>query len=678
MTNEHNLHGFSPYGLRYLPELTRRAIDAWSDNGLGRRLDAELDALLSSGRSHDIRLGSTLDALCHHLAAICVAESQGLTVPETVWALIDQHLVPVLLQVDPFSFQGRKNTPHWKSDLLTAHIGVALAVAIRFDEGRRLRTKPLRSFLRTRCLDPIREEWLDHETRLHSLDTMGHNWWSVLVGAAGIIAALTGDDEHAALAASGLRAWARYPGSDLWRKRPTFGEKGDFVESFHYAHYGLFHPIVFSRLYSGYPLIPDLLDAPRFRSLASWFRRSVLPLQDGGWGRQRFGDIQFFDGDLACVWQELARQGGDPGLMRVIQTLKPAPTNLLDLLCWDDHLPEPFPEASPPSPEIHDNSGVAFVESEDLRLTVRAGELWGHNHLDAGSYIFHQDGLTWIDDSGACEYGRADYLDYYVRAEAHNVAYVPQLTPPIPRAWYEGTSRTARHILAAKDGPLQLLCSDTGILSGDALSRSLRWFFVLGHDAVLVWDDLAAYQPQRFSYLLHTMATPSGESRRLRLNQNHRSCLLDLYTSVPCGSSRRSAPMGQISPKGRTPVRDAPGHLLAWESHPAERIKFGLVLGTRLLSPVEWSGNPEEDGLECAIHTATTHWRIWFNPLADGRRMHQNTIGEWQGIETDAYAVVQTDIAGATTFRAIEASFVRQRGRAPKGGLHRTPVTVFR
>ena len=35
-------------------------------------------------------------------------------------------------------------------------------------------------------VEPLAGDWLDPAKRIHALDSMGHNWWMVCVGAAGL------------------------------------------------------------------------------------------------------------------------------------------------------------------------------------------------------------------------------------------------------------------------------------------------------------------------------------------------------------------------------------------------------------------------------------------------------------------------------------------------------------
>jgi hypothetical protein len=78
--------------------------------------------------------------------------------------------------------------PPWHSGLGTGR--TVQAFAIGFDciheQLSPLERRHFADALVTKGLHPILDDWLLAPTRIHSLDTMGHNWWSALVFNAGI------------------------------------------------------------------------------------------------------------------------------------------------------------------------------------------------------------------------------------------------------------------------------------------------------------------------------------------------------------------------------------------------------------------------------------------------------------------------------------------------------------
>lgn len=662
-------------GRAFLTRRVAEAVQAFEEPGLEERISAELDAILAP-QSRDFRIAGSLRHLTTELSILCAGGKYGIAIEPQVWTLVERTLVRALTGIDEINFQGRGQSIPWKADLTTAEIGAWLALSLSLDEAGKLPHAELREVVQRKCLQPVLADWLDHGTRIHALDTMGHNWWAVMVGCSGIMAVALDEPELSARIAAALSEWFHYAGNDFGRKRRNFGEDGDFVESFHYADYGLYYPIAFSKLYPAFRLVPDALTERQLRGLAAWFRRSILPVRDG-YPQQRFGDIQFYDGFMSIVWQTVARLAEDPGLLETAYRVRPEPHHLLEILFWE---PQPSPATSAPAPEsilsLYPNSGIAFLHGGDLRLTVRAGEFWGHNHLDAGSFVYHQDGETWIDDSGACDYGRPEYVGHYVNAAAHNVAYAPGLTPPPGKAFYEGLPAPARYLFHASDEHLKVVCADTGILSGGALSRSHRWFFTFSDEAALIWDDLAAYLDQSFAFLLHTTsAVEPGTDNSISLRSHGKRCALSFYSDAACTRSIAPVSLGQLSSKGEIPIRENDGHVIAWNSPPATRLKFGLVLGAR--SPrAEWKSAPG-GGTECALALPGAHWHIWFNLRADGRVMHENSIATWRGLETDAYALIIREADGQRWITILQGSFLRHGGTVRFGSLTKQALVTM-
>jgi hypothetical protein len=656
----------SATGRSFLEKRVALAVQAFEESGLEQTISDELSAALTP-QSRDFRIARSLRHLTTELSILCAGEKYGITIPPQVWMSVEHTLLGALSGIDEINFQGRGQPSPWKSDLTTAEVGAWLALALNLDEAGKLPHAELRSVIEEKCLRPVLADWLDHETRIHALDTMGHNWWAVMVGCAGIMAVALDDEDLSPRIATVLTEWFHYEGNDFARKRRNFGEDGDFVESFHYADYALYYPIAFSKLYPAFRLVPDGLNERQLCGLAAWLKGSILPVADG-YPQQRFGDIQFYDGFMSIVWQTVARLANDPGMLEAAYRVRPDPYHLLEILFWEPQ-PQPLPTPAPVSTlSIYPNSGIAFLHERSLRLTVRAGEFWGHNHLDAGSFIYHQDGETWIDDSGACDYGRTEYVGHYVSAVAHNVAYAPDLTPPTGQAFYEGMPDPARYLCHASHKDLKVVCADTGILSGGALARSHRWLFAFSDEAALIWDDLAAYQDQRFAFLLHTPASVEPEEDTFaQLHSHGKTCALSFYSDAPCHQTVEPSPLGQLSSKGEKPIREKDGRAITWTSEPARRLKFGLVLSTR--SPkAEWQTSPD-GGTECTLALPSARWRIWFNPRADGRVMHENAIATWNDLETDAYALILREEIGGPRICILQGSFLRRGGEVLFGSL---------
>lgn len=637
-------------------DLSRRIVEAHRQTLRTRKAIRTLDPLLR--------------AALEEMQILALAGAHGLPVSPAAWKIADA-IVSLVLRMDSLSCQGRFARPAWKADLSTADLGVALAFLAVTPSPLADRHGDISAFLRTRCWEPSAGEWLADRTRIHSLDSMGHNWWSVIVGGAGIVAALLGWKTEAARALKGLADWFRYPGNIMWRKHPNFGPEGDFVEGFLYCDYALIHPLILGAL-TGVSVVPDWLDQRQCDGLASWYRRGFLTTRKGYWPR-RFGDTGIGFLPQANVWHTLAGWAGDHQLLDLAHQMVPLPRHPLDFLFWRKNLSGS--RVRKPEPKIFPTSGYAFLGGKRLSVSVRAGEFWNHNHLDAGSFILAQDDSVWVDDAGTCPYSSPDYISYYSSPGSHNVAYSPALVPPMTGTKELGLDLGGKFLAHAQLDDVEFLHVDTRVLSGGSLLRSRRTFLLLDADLTIVWDDLEARQPERFESLLHTTQSAKRlTDHRVRLQDGATSrCGVFCFSDGGLSLSIQPAKMGAQAPakdSNGAPRADLPGSCLRWRSSgKTRRRKFLVALGTRLRTG-EWK--EESAGWEARFSSGRTEWTVWFNRRADGRIAHRNSLSAWRQFETDAYALVLRRESLRSTLYACSASFVRHNGKSLHESLRRT------
>ena len=651
------------------------------EDGLVERLQRELESSKQGG-TKVFRIGNSLRALSGDLTILVLAHQFGVKISPELWE-IGRKLIGNILALDALVFQGRLNKPVWKSDLWTSDIGINLAVLSYYDSPLACDKKEIGRFLETECWRPIQADWIDDATRIHSLDSMGHNWWSVIVGGAGMVAALCGWKKEALATCDHLAKWFAYPGNPFGRKNPNFGAEGDFVEGYAYGEYAVLHPFILSFLTPEYESSPAWLTPAQLEGMSAWFKRAFLPKRDGTWWPQRFGDIHLIYKPKVSVWHTLARWTQDNELLEQAHKIQPTPTGVFDFLMWEPLTARTTPKTatSRKAPRDFPTSGLAYLGDHQLSLTVRAGEFWNHNHLDAGTFIHSENGVVWADDGGACVYSQAEYGTYYLIAKAHNVAYALDLVPANTALnHYEGLPVQGRHLFHEQAPNFEVLATDTLALSGGALARSLRLFVVLDDAVTLIWDDLQAHRPEVFESLFHTTCgvPSSAEGTSLSLEgPDGQTCPLSFFSDQPALFSAPPVMMGELSnhmAKPGSAMVSLEGTCLTWRTEKTLRQKFGLALGCTLRS-AQWK--TLESGWECSFQSGTSGvaWSVWFNRLADGSVMHRNCIGTWLNFETDAYAVALREENGKRTLYAVQSSFVRRHGTVLMGNLTRSVVT---
>ena len=663
----------TPAGRRALKNRSAIARDVFFQTDL-------VDQFLADSRTpHDAaairRRDRSARAVLEEIKIFALASQAGLPVPLAVWPRA-QAVLHQFLKLDTLSHQGRFAVPPWRADLSTGDLGVGLALLATLDSPLAALRPALARFLRAQCWEPTAADWLDQESRRHSLDSMGHNWWAVIVGGAGTVAALLGWKSEARRAASLLTQWFRYPGNTLMRKHPNFGPEGDFLEGFSYSDYGLIHSFALAQLLGQEQTLSQWLEDSQWRGLAEWYRLAFVSTRHGFWP-VRFGDVGIPYRPRPSVWHPLAEWAGDAELLRLARQVSPEPTLALDFLLWREKISAAVRKKSPSPRRVFPTSGCAFLGGLRLSVSVRAGEFWNHNHLDAGSFIFAQNKVVWIDDAGTGSYSSPDYIAHYAAPASHNIAYAPDLVPAVAETKELGLDLQGKFLAHARVPGCEFLQADTRVLSGGSLLRSRRSFVVLDEDILLIWDDLEARSPEKFQTQLHTAEQVMRRStgRVLLTGPDHTRCTILGFSDLPTTFAAAPAKMGELPEKGKSASRSGalPGTHLRWRSRrPALRQKFLLAMG-HTISRGSW--READSGWTCRIVTPTGRWTAWFNRLADGRVAHRNTTSTWHGFETDAYALVLQEKAGRRILFACSSSFVRRGAETLHGTLQRSVLT---
>ncbi|MEO7769210.1 MAG: DUF4962 domain-containing protein, partial [Ferruginibacter sp.] len=143
-------------------------------------------------------------------------------------------------------------TPRWNSGLASARGCYTSAVA--FDCIYDFLTKAERREIADKIvqlgIEPALGDWVSNDKRIHSLNSMGHNWWSAVVYEAGIASLAVMNEEPGAKqwATEVLRAskeWFAFSGSVLENKPSSFDPDGGFYESISYANFGISEYLLF-------------------------------------------------------------------------------------------------------------------------------------------------------------------------------------------------------------------------------------------------------------------------------------------------------------------------------------------------------------------------------------------------------------------------------------------------
>ncbi|MBU6399084.1 MAG: heparinase II/III family protein [Verrucomicrobia bacterium] len=405
------------------------------------------------------------------------------------------------------SFFGR--TPPWHSELDTAAFGFGFATGYDALHGVLAaadRTAVAEAMVRLAVL-PILNDWVLPGRRIHSLDSMGHNWWGVCVAGAGLGAlALLGEDPRAQewieAIDAGFAQWFSYSGNVPQNRVATFQRSGPSYESVTYNNYGVSEYLHYRLAWQNtYPRRQPVHLEP-LEHIARYFLHTLYPTATGFYA-VNFNDSSLETDSTATLLLLIACGLGTPEAGRFLELVHTHPQSALFSLLRQ--YPAPASAANVPTSCAYPQMGWAMMRSswanDATLLAVKSGYTWNHAHADAGTFMLFKQGLPLIIDSGTCSYNRPEYSSYYRQSRAHNVIL------------FDGAGQPKDDILLGCKFPgrLHSLIDGLGLkyVYADATGPMARWFlrnyrhWLWSGDVILIFDDVRAYTAGRMDWLLH-------------------------------------------------------------------------------------------------------------------------------------------------------------------------------
>jgi hypothetical protein len=359
------------------------------------------------------------------------------------------------------------------------------------------------------AVEPILNDWILPGKRIHSLDSMGHNWWGVCITGAGLCAlALLGDDSRAQdwinAVDAGYAQWFAYQGNVTENRMPTFERSGPSYEGVNYTNYGVSQYLHYRLAWQN--TFPDR-KAPHIESLshiATYFLQTLYPTESG------FLTVNFDDAppsvDLTETLLLLAACGfASPDAARCLAHVHTHPQGTLLSLLRQSSSPQHIGQGDAPDSCVYAHMGWATMrsswENDATFLAMKSGYTWNHAHADAGTFVLFKNGKPLIIDSGTCKYARPEYTTYYRTSRAHNVIL------------FNGQGQPEEDIgLGCKfPGHLHSLIDGLGLkyVCADATGPMARWFtrnyrhWLWSGDLILIADDVRAHTEGQLDWLLH-------------------------------------------------------------------------------------------------------------------------------------------------------------------------------
>jgi hypothetical protein len=354
---------------------------------------------------------------------------------------------------------------------------------------------------------PILNDWVLPGTRVHSFDSMGHNWWGVCVSGAGLCAlALLGDDPRAQgwidAIDEGFKQWFDYPGNVLQNRVATFERSGPSYEGVGYTNYGVHEYLNYRFAWQNtWPGRKPAHMVP-LDHLAEYLLHTLYPTSFGFYAVD-FNDSSPELDSTSLVLLLIACGLGTPEASRYLELVHTQPRETIVSLLR--HYSKTEAAAEVPNSFMYSDMGWGMLrsswENDATFLAMKSGYTWNHSHADAGSFILHKQGMPLITNGGHCAYYRPEYTTYYRRSKAHNVILFNG----------EGQPEDDLFLGCKFSGHLHGLIDGLGLkyIYADSTGPMARWFirnyrhWIWSGDVILIFDDVRAHVPGQLDWLLH-------------------------------------------------------------------------------------------------------------------------------------------------------------------------------
>lgn len=591
-------------------------------------------------------------------------------------------------------------SPVWNSDLgmgTSAYV-YGLTFDAIYDALTPAERNRLAGALVKGAIKPILGDWIDGAERIHSLDTMGHNWFSHIVFGAGVATIAIKTEEPQAdgwiqRIDEAAAEWADYDGSAIETKPQHFAGNGAFVESINYADFAAEGYLRFRRAWlDAFKESPSA--TPRLAGLADYFIQNVYPTGSGALSAN-FGDGNPRVSGASAIVNLWAAGDRKPQYLWYLNTVRPNPNQDVfsepeNMVLWPSASSWAAAPREPglPTSWIDRDLGSATMRSswapDATFLALRSGFTWNHNHADAGSFILWHRGKQLLIDSGNSNYARPEYDGYYRQSVAHNVVTLDGKAEP-PGNTYNGSHFMGRvdHLVDA--GDLRFVWADATGPNARNFERKYRSFLWIG-DTILVIDDLKGWEPGQFEWLLHYEGEAKRQGQVITVrNGDAEVAVRPLFPqTLPDGGLPTDYPELLRLAEGRGLKDHAPDeaqpYLRLQAPEVTDRTKFVVALTPNGASEAPRIERVEtKDYLLVKLHQKGEVTEVYFNLLADGRIRHRNANANLGGWETDAYILTLTYPEGGSPQRpsrwfVADGSYLRRDGRVELDSLSKAFV----
>lgn len=578
-------------------------------------------------------------------------------------------------------------TPRWNSGLATARGNYQTAIA--FDGIYNYLTAAERKEIASKIIklgiEPSINDWVSEDKRIHSFNSMGHNWWSAVVFEAGVAALAVMNEEPQAKAWSeeimrASKEWFAFAGGVMDNKPSNFDENGGFYESIGYANFGLSEYLYFRLAYTNAFSAVKMPYDGLLQKTMDWFMNASYPNSDRLMSLN-FGDSNdHANGERPVKLMMALGLGKDhyPWYLKEIADSEGreemninSPLGLL----YHPEKPPSVKTNNLPVSAIYKNMGWGMLRSswakDATMLAVKSGYTWNHAHADAGSFVLYHKGKNLLIDGGDCNYGLPEYSSYFVRSEAHNVMLFNGKAQD-PQDQYHAVKSVGQLHNLIDGGSLKYIMADASGPTSRNFLRNYRHFLWID-DVILILDDVKTYEAGKFEFLLHFQKDAKKKGPDLEISDASAAILFrPIYPeTLPTGYPHDFPEKMKLAEYQGIKDRDVKTKITYYGISPAEQSRETKFLNAIILlddknKAVEtFSGSSGASGASGRTNIPTIekiageNWLgvrikqngqvtdVYLNLLADGRLMHRNSNITINGWETDAYLTSVTYTEGA-------------------------------
>lgn len=568
-------------------------------------------------------------------------------------------------------------TPAWNADLNMAHKAFAAAIAYDavYNELSPSERKKIAQGLKRLAVDPLLGDWILEPTRIHSLNSMGHNWWTSCVCMGGILAlSLQNELKEAADGAAAvnevLPEWFDFAGDVLQQKPKTFDDAGGMYECLNYANYGIQEALLFRLAWMNTHKGEKPTDIPHLKKLSSFFAYLCYP-RTGMLYNINFGDSHkntAAESSLMLLYAMGIHNDDMLWYMNQVEQGQHRDGYFINRPMGFLYTPDLSKAPQVPDlkkSQLFSDFGWATMrnswEKDATMLAVKSGHTWNHSHADANSFILFHKGEDIIRDGGRCWYPNPEYRNYFFQSEAHNVVLFNGKGQRREQQYHGSTLRGHLHYLLDSDNMKYVLANGTGPYS-DQFSRNFRHFLWIDN-VIYIVDDLKTHETGHFEWLWHPGGTARKTGMDLNITKEHSSVVVrPLYPRMLAASNFvHDYPEDLYWEEIEVPTEDLKGKESYYSFHlPAEVNRVKGVTAVILKDSPDDKNLPRierregKDWIGLRVRDKGKITDIYINQLADGRLMHSNSWIEADGWSTDAYMFAVTYPEGIAPAEASE------------------------